>query len=118
MSWRPNHMVLSGRFGIVLGNQAMLGTSIPFTQVTSTEQFMNKVLEWYNQDPFIKNKVVQIQLRVEKLVTQDQRDVSYLSIYRFPNLDHYKHLIKVCKKESEFAFKFKMLNLNYKPNHL
>ena len=38
-----------------------------------------------------------VQLKVEKVVTQEKTDVNYLSVYRFPLLDMYKRVIKRAK---------------------
>ena len=60
MSYKPDHIVLSGRFGTVLKNQAMLGETNEFSRIHRTEQFTNQILEWYSKESFIKSKVIQI----------------------------------------------------------
>lgn len=63
-------------------------------------------------------KTMLIQFRVEKIVTNEQTDVNFLSIYRFPSLDAYKNVIKQAKQESEHHLRLKLVNTCYKPNKL
>ena len=51
-------------------------------------------------------------------MTQDQSDVNFLSIYRFPSLDSYKTVLKLAKHEAERAFRLKLVNTSFKPNKL
>ena len=48
-------------------------------------------------DALAQVKTLLIQFRVEKMVTHEQTDVNFLSIYRFPTLDAYKSVIKMAK---------------------
>ena len=59
-----------------------------------------------------------IQFKVDKMVTPEQTDVSFISIYRFPSLDAYKTMIKLAKQETERALHFKLVNTCFKPNKL
>ena len=56
--------------------------------------------------------------KVEKLVTAEQTDVNFISIYRFPSLDAYKNMIRLAKQETERALNFKLVNTCFKPNKL
>jgi len=57
-------------------------------------------------------------MKVEKIVTQDQTDVNFLSIYKFPSLDDYKKTIRLAKQQAERAFHFRLVYSCFKPNKL
>ena len=111
-------MSVSGRYGFVNQNQITLSSSNAFTPIQRSEVFINKVLSWTSGDPLTQVKTLLIQFKVEKMVTHDLTDVSFLSIYRFPTLDSYKVAIKLAKVEAERVFNLKLLNTCFKPNKL
>ena len=85
----------------------------------SPELFTNKVIvATSNNDSHSQVKTLMIQLRVEKMVTNEQSDVNFLSFYRFPNLDTYKSTIKLAKIEAERLLNLKLVNTCFKPNKL
>ena len=51
-------------------------------------------------------------------MTQEQTDVNFLSIYRFPSLEVYKKTIRRAKQEAERALHMKYVSLSFKPNKL
>ena len=111
-------VVVSGRYGFVKPNQTSLGPSNAFVPILNTENFTNKVLSWTTNDSMAQIKTMLIQFKVEKMVTNEQSDVNFLSIYRFPTLDAYKTTIKLAKIEAERALHFKLVNTSFKPNKL
>ena len=79
-----------GRFGFLGRNQVELSQHCHYARITTAESFINRLLDLIQSDPFAKNKVMQIQLRVEKTISVDHVDVNCLSIFRFPSLQSYK----------------------------
>ena len=75
-------------------------------------------MQMTTRDPIAHIKTMLIQFRVEKMITNEQTDVNFLSIYRFPSLDTYRSIIKAAKLESEKHLRLKLVNTSYKPNKL
>ena len=109
---------VSGRYAFLKPNQASISQNVPFSSIQSIELFTNKVIAWMSDDQVAQSKTILIQFKIEKIVTPDQTDVNFLSVYRFPSLETYKRIIKRAKQEAERTLHLKLVNSSFKPNQL